>query len=232
MRRLVLFPLALFACNKSEPAPAGPPAFTPGKLVERRFEAPAFTIQLPENVEAKVEGEAVVASAPGFATITVTVKDEKGGLGSMSSSGSSGAKRTLMTGTRSWKCVAEPSGADKELLRTICDSMTPSSGPTLGDLECATLKGYDAAKVKAAFAANAAAFRACFEKRAAADPKFMGARPSLTINRSGGLASTGLSSGMDVDSQSCLKAAFDALIADAAFAGDGEASCELLYSRY
>ena len=222
--------LLSLSCKKEE-AQVTEPTYTPGALETKRFDALDLSLSVPNNVTAQEKGTELLLEAPGFPTVTISIGEKGTGVGRMSSTGSGGITVKMMGPEKTWMCKSGPAGTHKELVKSICDSMKPTENPRILPTEC-KVEGWDDKVVKGLFMPHSKDIAGCFEAGAKADPKFISASVSASMNRNAGSTSSSLSTGQPAAVQDCLKAIFEKVRDDPALAGDGSYSCNLTYTLY
>jgi hypothetical protein len=227
---LAVAALVTISCKKEE-TPVAEPTYTPGALETKRFESLDLSLSVPNNVTAQEKGSEVILEAPGFPTVTISIGEKGNGTGRMSSTGSGGVSVKMMGPEKTWICKSGPAGAHKDLIKSICDSLKPKENPRLLPVDC-KIEGWDEKAVKGLFTAHEKALSGCFEAAAKADPKFISASLSTSMNRNAGSTSSGMSTGQPAAVQDCLKAVFEKVRADPALVGDGSFSCNVTYTLY
>ncbi|MFT7625734.1 MAG: hypothetical protein ACI9WU_004925, partial [Myxococcota bacterium] len=166
-------------------AEAPPAKFVPGAMADRRFEALKLTIKAPANLEATESDGKVELTAPGIATITVSLgANERGGTRRMSSANASRVRTVLSSSKQEWTCITGPPGDHKDLLKTICGSMTPDPNPHMTEVDC-KITGLDEAAATAVLAGQSGALLACYSAANARDKDMMGKTFSFARSKRG-----------------------------------------------
>ena len=240
LQRLIFFPLSvcltlgLLGCkDKDKPKEE---AFKPGELVEKTL-AGVIKIKVPDNLEQKEpdhdeEDSGWTFSAEGFPTVKVSMSGPDG-LGRSFSSGTNRVRVQLMGAMATYTCEAQEPDDFKDLLETICKSMTPQSGgPQIVGPDC-KVENMPTAGAVGAIEQHQDAIKACFEGGAKDDKDFVGASWSVTVSKSGASTSASHSTGLQA-ANDCLKGVFDKIKDNMQFKRDEDfkASCTLKYARF
>ncbi|MBI5500221.1 MAG: hypothetical protein HY907_08265 [Deltaproteobacteria bacterium] len=113
-------------------APDAPPAFVPGPLRELAFDSLRLRLRAPENLDARVEPQAVTLAATGFPPVTIRVEPTARASGS----GGGGACRdgdcsfTRDAPCRRITCTATGAGEFVTVIPAICGSLESTFVPT------------------------------------------------------------------------------------------------------
>lgn len=225
-------------------SPEPEPTFEAGPLVERTVQiCEGATLQAPDNLELHEDGDVVTIEGPGFPAGATVVCERQDtvypALGRSGSGGSSTPSSTGVTtwsivevhtaGNRRWHCTGQSQNEQNaDVLRALCQSLTPVMHPHLVDIACPEVEGRDAAAVRTAWTSAANALLACAEPT----QNMTSSRLSFELPAARG---NGLFTGFFRSAEEgCFEGVIETLRADPALAGEGEmrVRCEAVYRAY